>query len=59
MSVAHTLVRQLDEAVVASLSNQGTAVMQTLLNRLGGFALITMIGFYLSTFGLGMATLGV
>ena len=33
--------------------------MQTLLNRLGGFALITMIGFYLSTFGLGMATLGV
>ena len=30
--------------------------MQTLLNRLGGFALITMIGFYLSTFG--MATLG-
>jgi hypothetical protein len=33
--------------------------MQTLLDRLGGFALITMIGFYLSTFGLGLATLGV
>ena len=33
--------------------------MHTLLSRFGGFALITMIGFYLSTFGLGMATLGV
>jgi len=35
--------------------------MQTLLSRLGGVALITLIGFYLSTFGqaaLGMATLG-
>jgi hypothetical protein len=35
--------------------------MQTLLNRLGGFALITMIAFYVSTFGqaaFGMATLG-
>jgi hypothetical protein len=33
--------------------------MQTLLNRLGGFALMTMIAFYVSTFGLGVATLGV
>jgi hypothetical protein len=57
LSAAHTFVRLLIEAVVASRSNQGTAVMQTLLNRLGGFALITMIGFYVSTFG--MATLGV
>ena len=35
--------------------------MQPLLNRLGGFALITMVGFYLSTFGqaaFGMVTLG-
>jgi|HubBroStandDraft_4_1064222.scaffolds.fasta_scaffold1827625_1 hypothetical protein len=35
--------------------------MQTILNRLGGFALITLIGFYVSTFGqaaLGMTTLG-
>jgi hypothetical protein len=30
--------------------------MQTILSRLGGFALITLVGFYLSTFG--MATLG-
>jgi hypothetical protein len=32
--------------------------MQTLLNRFGGFALVTMIGFYLSTFGLGLSTIG-
>jgi hypothetical protein len=33
--------------------------MQTLLNRLGGLSLITMVAFYLSTFGLGLAILGV
>ncbi len=36
--------------------------MQTVLSRIGGFALITLVGFYLSTLGqaaLGMATLGV
>jgi hypothetical protein len=35
--------------------------MHTILNRVGGFALITMIGFYLSAFGqaaFGVATLG-
>ena len=35
--------------------------MQPLLSRLGGLALITMIGFYVSTFGqaaVGLASLG-
>jgi len=29
--------------------------MQTILNRLGVFSLITMIGFYLSAFGVALA----
>jgi hypothetical protein len=29
--------------------------MQTILNRLGGFSLIAMIGFYLSTFGMALS----
>ena len=51
MSSAHTLVRLLNEAAVASSSNQGTAVMQIFLNRLGGIGLIVVVSFYLSTFG--------